>query len=182
MSKRDGTFFTVRDLIGERGIAPAVLRYALLSNHYRQPMNFTFDLLAQARASIERLQGLYDRLRDVEGASGAVRADVQSPPETARARFEDALADDLKMPNALAEVFGLVRELNGLPELGPADAAAARALLDSFDEVLDVLDRSERSGLITTAHIAALLAVGGASEDTVEGLVALRQAARAARD
>jgi cysteinyl-tRNA synthetase len=86
MSKRDGTFFTLRDLLDARAngradlaerleaagfangcVPPAVLRYALICNPYLQPMNFGFDLLAQAKASIERVQSRYDRLREMTG-------------------------------------------------------------------------------------------------------------------
>src|SRR5262249_15132203 len=86
MSKSDGTFYTARDLFDPRAtgrddvaeklsqlgfsnrkVSPAVLRYALVSPPFTQPMNFTFDVLVQSRASVERLQSLYDRLRESAG-------------------------------------------------------------------------------------------------------------------
>jgi cysteinyl-tRNA synthetase len=200
MAKRDGTFYTVRDLLDPvasgrpelvaqleaagfaTGRVPAVvLRYALLSNHYGQPMNFTFELLAAARVSLERLQGTYDRLREVEDAGADGPAAIAPLLAGARAAFDAALDDDLNMPVALAAIFGLVRDLNALPSLPPADARAARVLLESFDAVLDVLDRSERSGLIERSRLAAL-AAGAAPVDFIEELLGLRQAARADRD
>jgi cysteinyl-tRNA synthetase len=215
MSKRDGTFFTVRDLtnpsaskapelaarLAELGFAdgrvPAnVLRYALMSNQYTQPMNFGFDLLAQAKASVERIQSRYDRLREAS-AESAPDATPSSPVRDLVAAtirdFDEALDDNLNVPNALAALFELVGELNQM-DLSPADAAEARRALESLDDVLDVLDREVKSGVLTKERIAERLTRGGlpsfldlvAREQTdatfVEGLVCLRQAARKAKD
>jgi cysteinyl-tRNA synthetase len=202
MAKRDGTFYTVRDLhdpaasgrpelvaqLEASGFAagrvPAeVLRYALVSNHYGQPMNFTFELLAAARVSLERLQGAYDRLREAEGGGGGDDAVTIAPlVAAAKAAFDAALDDDLNMPVALAALFGFVRDVNALPALAPADARAARALLEGMDGVLDVLDRSERSGLIDRARLAALASGTSAPSDFIEELLGARQSARADRD
>ena len=173
MSKRDGTFYTVKDLFDPAGegradlareleaagfkggrVTPNVLRYALISNQYTQQMNFSVELLQQSRASVERLQTRFDKLREVVGdgtnpdlsetASDAVLELVNKYEQ----QFDDALNDNLNMPNALAAVFSAVSELNQM-QLGPAEAREALRLMESFDMVLDVLDRSERSGLIT---------------------------------
>ena len=170
MSKRDGSFFTVRDLLdpgpqrpdliaplealgfaGGRVPAP-VLRWALLSTHYRLPLNFSFDLLVSARAAVQRLQSRYDRLRELEdedrgAGAGAVSDAVAAALDRGRARFDDALDDDLDIAAALAALLDLFGELNVL-SLGPADAAAARAFLEELDGVVAVLDRSRRAGLL----------------------------------
>ncbi len=216
MSKRDGTFFTARDLfnpafngradlaarleaLGFKGgrVLPAVLRYALISNQYTQPMNFTLDLLAQAKASVERIQRCFERLREIVGP--ATDADIEGPAgdrmlalvDAQERAFDDALNDNLNMPNALAAVFKAVSELNSM-ELGKAEAVEGLRLLESFDEVLDVLDRRERSGLLTRQEIDARLerplpefeSLAAAEMDalSVAGFVALRQAARKAKD
>jgi cysteinyl-tRNA synthetase len=70
--------------------------------------------------------------------------------------FDDALNDNLNVPNALAVVFSAVNELNTM-ELGASEACEALRLMESFDEVLDVLDRSARSGLITREQAASWL-------------------------
>ena len=214
MSKSDGTFFTVANFLDPRGsgrvdvaeklesmgfaggIVPAsVLRYALMSNSYTQPMNFTFDLLVQSKASLERLQSRYDRLRET-----AFSGDAGAPGERARAiivagmeGFHGALADNLNTPNALAALFDAVGELNQ-KELSPADATAALALFESVDAVLDVLDRRPRSGLYTTEVLAARIATGGLptredlgamtelGPEAIEALTAARKAARGAKD
>ncbi len=178
MSKRDGTFYTVKDLLDPQvqglsdlardleaagfagGRVPAnVLRYALICNQYTQPMNFGFDLLAQSKASVERLQTRYDKLREAVAAGGAdgVASDhVLALVSKAETEFEDALNDNLNLPNALAAVFTAVGELNQM-ELGPAEAQEALRLMDSFNDVLDVLDTSERSGQISREQVQSWL-------------------------
>jgi cysteinyl-tRNA synthetase len=210
MSKRDGTFFTVRDLldpVGNQrpelvpkltaagfasGQVPAnILRYALISNQYTQPMNFGFDLLTQAKASVERLQSRYDRLRETAGP-GEASERVQAICSAREGEFDDALSDNLNMPNALAAVFGLVGDLNQLT-LSPGDAARALEVFEGIDRVLDVLDREVRSGILSKERIAELAAsfAGSSAEfvsdepldaGAIERLVGLRAAARQARD
>ena len=175
MAKRDGTFFTVHDFLDPRSsgrpelverlveagfssgsVPPRVLRYALISNAYTQPMNFTFDLLGQAKASVERLQSRYDRLREQAG-EGAPRAEVTALLQAKGGAFDRALDDDLNMPNALAAVFELVTALNHL-ELSPGEAREALALFERIDGVLDVFDRTVDGGVVTHADIAARIA------------------------
>jgi len=181
MSKRDGNFFTVKDLLDPRGqdreplaqeleklgfaggkVPANVLRFALISNQYTQPMNFSLEALAAAKASVERIQTRFDKLRETLGdgtnpdsnltASSAV-IELVNRAET---EFDDALNDNLNTPNALAAVFKAVGELNSM-RLGPAEAREGLRLLDSFDEVLDVLDRTERGGLIMREQVQAWL-------------------------
>jgi cysteinyl-tRNA synthetase len=209
MSKRDGTFYTVRDLLDPRAseredlatqleaigfaggrVPPSVLRYALISNHYGQPMNFGLDLLEQARASLGRLQARYDRLREV-AVPGQPSEGIVALTTRVEESFDRALDEDLNMPKALAAVFGLVSELNQLEPTG-ADAAEALASLERIDAVLDVLDREVRSGLMPKAAIESLAAqlgaagdeplVSGRSQADVEAAIAHRHAAKKARD
>jgi cysteinyl-tRNA synthetase len=212
MSKRDGTFFTVRDLLDPRRegrpdvadrlvalgfadgrVAPAILRYALIANPYTQPMNFSFDLLQQSRVSIERIQSRYDRLRELANdAPAAPSPEVATLLEEARRAFDTALDDNLNVPSALAAVFHLVMALNQREaKLSAGDSAAALAALDHVDDVLVILDRRARSGLFTKEEVAAAVAAGApASETLVAPLapeailraVARRQAARQAKD
>jgi cysteinyl-tRNA synthetase len=207
MSKRDGTFFTLGDLLDARGngrpdiaerleklgfaggsVRPTVLRYALISNQYTAPMNFTLDSLVQANASVDRLQSLFERVRETAGAeapSGDVRALIDKQLEA----FDLALDDNLNMPNALAAVFDLIAGLNQRT-LSAGDSSAALEALQRVDGVLDVLDHRVRSGLILKAEIDALIA-GGLAEEAIASpidaggvarAVARRQSARAARD
>jgi cysteinyl-tRNA synthetase len=99
MSKSLGNFRLVRELLKE--YAGETLRFALLSSHYRSPMNFSADILQQARSGLD---GLYQSLRGVE-----VAAIVTLPDDHAVLR---ALADDLNTPLAISELHGLAARLN----------------------------------------------------------------------
>jgi cysteinyl-tRNA synthetase len=166
------------------------LRYALVSNQYLQPMNFTFDALVQAKASVERIQARYERLLEAAG-EGPASVEVQEIAAKQSSDFDAALADNLNMPNALAAVFGFVTELNQRT-LSPGDAKAALAALEGFDSVLAVLDRRVRSGIVTKADLdsraaqeqpaAAELLQAPLSAAAIEALVVRRHAAKKAKD
>ncbi len=211
MSKRDGTFFTARELfdpkecgkddlaarltaIGFEGgkVPPAVLRCALISNHHLQPMNFTFDVLVQAKANVERIQSRYERLLEASG-DGEPSGEVVAMMRACEAEFDAALCDDLNMPVALAAVFKLVSELNQRT-LSSGDATAALGVIDRIDSVLDVLDRRVRSGIVPKATLDAnesgaglpdlvqLRANASLDAGRIESLVLHRHAAKKRRD
>jgi cysteinyl-tRNA synthetase len=211
MSKRDGTFFTVRDILDARRegradladklaglgfeegrVAPNVLRYALVSNPYTQPMNFSLDLLVQSKASVERIQSRYDRLREVADATKPASDEVKSLVAELVAKFDAALDDNLNVPNALAALFELVAALNQREaRLSPGDAAVALDAIVHCDDVLVVLDRRVRSGLVTKAEIEAALASGAPPDEALAApvapeaiarAIARRQAAKKAKD
>jgi cysteinyl-tRNA synthetase len=191
MSKRDGNFYTVRDLLdptaagrldlrdklvaagfAEGAIAAPVLRLALIWGHYRQLMNFSFDSLTQAKSAVQRLQSLYDRAFELGAASGKVAPAVSAAITAGLGGFDAALREDLDMERGMAVVLDLVAKLNQL-QLGPADGAAVTDALENLDQVLAVLVR-RRMGVIDkdrlgqwldpasiTARAAALAALPG---------------------
>ena len=139
MSKSKGNVYTIPELV-EKGYRPDAIRYLLLSAHYRSRLNFTWEGLGQAAAALQRVQGLHQRLAEVDkdGPAAAVTAAVQR----AREAFDKALFDDLNTPEALAAVHVLVGEANGLLAEGVVTregAAAVRAQIESMDTVLGVL-------------------------------------------
>ena len=172
MSKRDGSFYTVRDLLDpvasgrpelrdkllaagfpEGCISAPVLRLALMWGHYRQQMNFSFDLLTQARNAVLRVQSLYDRALEI--CDGAGKSPIGAAPEiiaSGSAAFDEALRDDMDMERAMAVVLDLVSKLN-LLELGPAGGRAVVAAIENLDQVLDILVR-RRMGLLDKERIA----------------------------
>ncbi len=101
MSKSLGNFRTVRDLL--QSYRGEVLRFALLSAHYRSPLNFSVELLEQAEAT---LSGLYGTLREVANVEPSSNIDFSAEP------FYAALNDDLNTPLAIAEIHALSKELN----------------------------------------------------------------------
>ncbi len=153
MSKSLGNFYTLRDVL-EKGYSPRALRYILLATHYRQKLNFTLKGLEGAEASVSRLLDFMDML---EEADGREFAGLKKTVEKAKRDFGAAMDDDLNIAEALAAVFGFVREVNVMSEkgkLGRKGAGMAKGLMLKFDEVLGVLD-SERKDL--SAEIESLI-------------------------
>jgi cysteinyl-tRNA synthetase len=101
MAKSLGNFFTVREVF-EKLRHPEVMRYFLLSSHYRGPINYSPDLLEQADAALNRI---YTALRDLP-------KDVDPPLGEHTKRFHEAMDDDFNTPEALAVIQGLTREIN----------------------------------------------------------------------
>jgi cysteinyl-tRNA synthetase len=165
MSKSKGNFHTLRDLM-TRGYRPRPIRYLLLSAHYRKQLNFTFEGLGQAQASLCRLDDLHDRLGRTQLGAG-----VSSLSERAgRAREEmlEALDNDLNTAAALAPLFDLVRDANTALDAGTAradDAPAVRAALGVFEQVFGIRLGPEEC-----------------LDSAIEALIEKRQQARAARD
>jgi cysteinyl-tRNA synthetase len=140
MSKSKGNVFTIPELV-EKGYRPDAIRYLLLSAHYRSQLNFTWEGLSQAAAALQRVQGLYQRLAEVD-KDGPTAAEVGAAVQRARETFDRALGDDLNSPEALAAVHVLVGEANGLLAGGAITregAKAVRAQIESMDAVLGVL-------------------------------------------
>ncbi len=108
MSKSLGNFYTLRDLLA-KGWTGREIRFVLVGGHYRQVLNFTFDALAQARTSLARIDAFVSRLKECGDGRTAFGQDIL---ENAQAAFEKAIADDLNMPEALAALFGLIRDGN----------------------------------------------------------------------
>ncbi len=103
MSKSLGNFFTTREVLAKIK-HPEVLRFFLLSSHYRGPMNYSPDQLDQAEAGLNRL---YTALREVPEVGGDLYA-----PTAATQVFDAAMDDDFNTPEAIAALQGLARELN----------------------------------------------------------------------
>jgi len=162
MSKSLGNVRTVRDLLGMyRG---EVLRFALLSAHYRSPLNFSAELLDQAEST---LASLYGTLRDVQD----IELDVEVP--LAEEPFYKALNDDLNTPVAIAELHALARQLHKAAD-GEKPALKARML--AAGNLLGILEQDPEAWL-----------QGGVDEgvidaEAIEALIAERQAAKLAKD
>jgi len=141
MSKSLGNFFTIRDMLA-KGYSGREVRYVLLSAHYRQPLNFTFETLDGARSALARLDEFAARLAGIANGEGALPAWA----EEGRSRFVAALDEDLGMPEALGALFDMIhagnRAIND-GQVNTAAAAAVLALLQNFDRVLDVMKKDD---------------------------------------
>jgi cysteinyl-tRNA synthetase len=126
MSKSLGNFFTVREVL--QRYRPEIIRFFILSSHYRSPLNYSDEHLSEAGAALTRL---YTALRGVEVAE-AVEADY-------KARFEQAMDDDFNTPVALSVLFDLARELNKVKENNREKAGQLAATLRYLGDLMGIL-------------------------------------------
>jgi cysteinyl-tRNA synthetase len=139
MSKSEGNFYTLRDLL-LKGYKASAIRLALISVPYRHQLNFTFDGLIEATNAIERLRTFHQRLTTGSFAPGENPA-LQAAAKKAQADYMAALANDLNTAEARAPIFDLVRAANTAIDQGQlfkaGDRDAILAVLASFDAVFD---------------------------------------------
>ena len=162
MSKSLGNFITIRDALAET--PGEVIRLALLSTHYRHPLDWTADGIEKARLSTDKF---YNALRKAGVEDGA--ADDNVDPEV-----EAALCDDLNTPKALAVLHRLAGDLNRAGG-EPAKARACAALRGS-GALLGLLQADPEAWFRGAGQ------EGGMSDVEIEALIAARAAARAQRD
>ena len=171
MSKSLGNFFTVRDISKEYDLQ--VLRFFMLSAHYRNPINFSHDLMESAKNGLDRIVTAVGNLTHlVENAQAGAMTDEEKAliEKTAEmtAKFEAAMEDDFNTADAIAAVFELVKFANSNSS---ADNTAEylNALKANITALTDVL------GLITEKEAEML-------DEEIENLIAQRQQARKDRD
>jgi cysteinyl-tRNA synthetase len=172
MSKSVGNIRTVHELL--KDYPAEALRYALLSAHYRQPLDWSPVLIEQ---SINTLDRLYGTLRDL--------VDVEAAPVLPES-VEFALADDLNTPAALAELSRLAGEVRTAQRefvQASGDAAVALATAKTRDAKAQLLGAGAALGLLQQ-HPEAWFGKGTANDDDarIDALVAERAAAKKARD
>jgi cysteinyl-tRNA synthetase len=134
MSKSAGNFYTLRDLIA-RGYSGREIRYALISVHYRLPLNFTLAGLDGARSALSRIDAWVQRLK--ERAQSASPDEAQQFPELES--FLSALDDDLNISGALACLFDWIRDTNRMMDLGEFSEAQAARCLSDFSIINSIL-------------------------------------------
>jgi cysteinyl-tRNA synthetase len=140
MSKSEGNFYTLRDLL-LKGFRASAIRMALISVPYRHQINFTFDGLTDATNAIERLRTFQERLSGGSFAPGENPA-MQELTKKAQADYLEALANDLNTAEARAPIFELVRAGNTAMDqrqLLAGDRDAMLRVIEAFDAVFDVI-------------------------------------------
>ncbi len=164
MSKSKGNFFTVRDIAQKYDLK--VVRLFMLSAHYRNPINFSEELIMQAASAMARIKNCRDNLKFIEQTGGSITVDVEKDTCALEERFRQAMDDDLNTAEAIGVIFEYIRDINLAFEHG-GDKKSAGDALAALDKVLDVL------GLVPEEE---------AIPEEVTELVRQRQGARAARD
>lgn len=154
MSKSAGNFYTLRDIIA-KGYAPRAIRYLLISAHYRTKLNFTFDGLKAAQASLDKIDNFLARLSGVSG-SGADAADECA---ALLADFTLAMDDDLNVSRALGRVFEFIHAINTRIDRGElGDAARVTDTLKRIDAVFGFIFAQTRVSADDAARIETLIA------------------------
>jgi cysteinyl-tRNA synthetase len=194
MSKSEGNFFTLRDLL-LKGYKASAIRLALISVPYRHQLNFTFDGLTEATSAISRLRTFHERLSSGSFGAGESPA-MQEAAKKAQSEYMEALANDLNTAEARAPIFDLVRAGNTAIDLGQmlaGDRDAILRVLANFDAVFDVIKDddaelakralawAEESGRLeeVSTEMRESLAL---TDDAIEALVAERTEAKKQRN
>ncbi len=162
MSKSLGNVLLVHDLV--KTIPGEVIRLALLSAHYRQPLDWSAETIASARRMLDRL---YGAVRGIDVAAGALAAAEVPQP------LVDALEDDLNTPKALAELFALARALNKSNDASEMQAIAAQ--MYAAGDLLGLLGADPEEWFAGEVE-------GQLSAGAIEQLIGERQAAKAERN
>jgi cysteinyl-tRNA synthetase len=199
MSKSEGNFYTLRDLL-LRGYKASAIRMLLISVPYRQQLNFTFEGLQAETIAVERLRTFRDRIMGtkwpVRPAGDGLPSEVEQSAIEAKVKFLAALADDLNTAEARAAIFEMVRFVNARADAGHFFASDKEDVLDAlreFDRVFAVLDDhdaewarftldwAEREGRLDQAT-PEVLATRGVTDAQIQALVDERDHAKKRRD
>jgi cysteinyl-tRNA synthetase len=197
MSKSLGNFYTLRDLV-LMGHKPSSIRFLLASVPYRKQLNFTFDGLKQAAASVDRLRNFKLRLETEHLPAGANQTISAMAAQTVTA-MRAAMEDDLNTAQALGAMFDMVRDVNAAADKGEVhkdDVPALLLALARFDDIFAVLadddaakirrvvEWAEAEGLQDkiSAETRELAKAAALTDAQIEELVAKHTAARKAKD
>ncbi len=165
MSKSLNNFFTVREVAEKFGYEP--IRYIMISSHYRSPINYSVEIIEQAKNSLDRL---YRCREGLEYAIGHAADGGEAPAflEEYKMKFIEAMDDDLNTADALGALFQMVRDINKLVAEN-SGKATLEACLNAFNELCGVL------GLLYVKKDDSL-------DAEIEELIAERTAAKKAKD
>ncbi len=138
MSKSLGNFFTVREILDRYD--PMTVRFFMLSAHYRNPINFSFELLDQAQVGLDRIKNCVFRLRELKGRAGECAGDkeVLQYAEEQRQNFISSMDDDFNTAEAISHIFNMVSFANTRIDDGSGQAAIDCAA-DAVTELMGVL-------------------------------------------
>lgn len=148
MSKSKGNQFTLRDLTS-KGVDPLALRLLLLSTHYRKMLNFTFNALRQAEASLQRIKDFLYELQSRRLSPGSNKQ-VKMLLTNTWEKFSAALSDDLNISIALSSFFGMIKKVNTLLNQGKIYTEDRKSVVEftkKIDRILAVLPSEEEKKL-----------------------------------
>lgn len=166
MSKSLGNFFTVREIAEKYPLQ--VIRFFMLSAHYRSPLNFSAELVEASKNGLERILTAVDRLKSINGIDGDVDKSVADEMDAFVKKYEDAMDDDLNTADAISVIFELVKYAN-VNVTEDSSKATVELVLNTIEKLCDIL------GIITEKKEEIL-------DSDIEALIEERQAARKAKN
>jgi cysteinyl-tRNA synthetase len=172
MSKSLGNFFTIREVL--KKYHPEVVRYFLLSSHYRSPISYSEDNLMEAKAGLERF---YTALRPFAAVSAASLSEIKGSDY--HHRFVASMNDDFNSREALAAMYDLVREINTVAKTDIKQAEVLVAELKAMGAVLDILGTNPETFMQGSSLIDSANNLGA---EQIEALIAQRVAAKKTRE
>ncbi|MEN7973327.1 MAG: cysteine--tRNA ligase [Verrucomicrobiota bacterium] len=137
MSKSLGNFHTLREIL-DMGYSGREVRYELLSSHYRQSLNFAFKSLDANRAALKRLDEFYTTVMEAVGSEAEV-GELPGWAANTRARFAEAMDDDMNISGAMAAIFDMVHAGNKAMAEHPVSGKEALAVANLWKELDTVL-------------------------------------------
>ncbi len=188
MSKSLGNIFTIKEVLNKYD--PEVLRFFLLSTHYRSPVEFSEDSLKEAVSSLERFYNTMERAQEFLEKEKTVQehgcdfTEFKEAIKRFKERFIDSMDDDFNTALAIAHIFELVKELNRFIDRNPSGGGAAELVRNALDaireasKVLHIFQKTPRQWYL------ALMRMKGVdiTEEYINERIRLRTEARKARD
>jgi cysteinyl-tRNA synthetase len=189
MSKSLGNFFTIREVLDK--FDPEVVRFFLLSTHYRSPIEFSDEQLREAESSVDRyyttivrmndfLERENDESREASDAAKKFRQLLSSFKET----LEEAMDDDFNTALALGHIFELIRELNRFLDSRPSGSEdrelllKAKEALSEAGDILNIFNRTPYEWYLSLMEAKNI----GLSEEEIIGSIKERRDARQKKD
>lgn len=166
ISKSLGNFFTVREIAEKYPLQ--VIRFFMLSAHYRSPLNFSADLVEASKNGLERILTAVDRLKSISGTEGEVDKAVADEMDAFVKKYEAAMDDDLNTADAISVIFELVKYAN-VNVTEESTKATVELVLNTVTKLCDIL------GIITEKKKEIL-------DSDIEALIEERQSARKAKN
>lgn len=166
MSKSLGNFFTVREISEKYPLQ--VIRFFMLSAHYRSPLNFSADLVEASKNGLERILTAVEKLKELKPANEGNDPAIEAELENFVKRYEAAMDDDLNTADAISVIFELIKYTN-INVTNDTPKATVDKALSTVEKLCDVL------GIITEKEEELL-------DSDIEALINERQEARKAKD
>ncbi len=189
MSKSLGNFFTIKEVL--ETFDPEVVRFFLLSTHYRSPIEFSDEVLREAESTLDRYYTTVMRIQDYLEKPGEEKADFSAAGKdfsgvvhSFKEKFEAAMDDDFNTALGLGHVFELIKETNRFLDGKPSGSKdgelllKAEELLSGTGNILNLFNRTPHAWYLSLMKVGNI----GLSEDYILGKIEERRAARQQKD